>query len=1029
MGTLTYNTTKTNPTHIYRTTGGGTTFSANLANTGTFDFFTNTFAVNDAFYVGKSGSVWYVWSDIDFNIGTALAGVGVTGVWEYPKGNSKIWTPLERFEDDTNGFTVTGKKSLKFAHQDTWNSSTANGVTASWVRYRITGFTSRTNGGSNTTDKLLIGDGVVSVDDFTDASPCTLKIIHEYILTNYPYIKPVNVGNYFDMRWFAVDMKSPTVSYDEFLEICTDMQGFCNLRNFWRFDYWTTGYQIGDNHGRGGSKVYINAITNSYPFNWTTNQKSYGATYFSVKKNAGYPNLAGTFYDCTFQLASGAPLDGDCQNCTFELGFGFIASSWADTSRNPFANNKFLVLSTSAWSAYTASFDIMKPDITFGPGTKYLIGSQQNNADGLVWNFIDPIVPLPTLSTENKPLYSASSAESNLINVFYYNASTDTYTDYSTAASNETADDVPLNGDVGDCLYLNILSLVNALQHPSFTITSAPNDYEYVWEYYKSGAWIEFSRQWDETLNLSQSGSVWFERRLSDITITSVNGVSGYYYRLRITKKGTTTNTATTIKRRTRSGTADWNLNYKYSVNYTAKDGSGNPLEGVEVAIYDKNNELQFSGTTDVNGEIPEGLLTTNKYYFDPLDPDRLPVHDTAEKLYNPFNFRSRRYGYSSRDISTTVDSPQKPVNVFTPNPNVVADQATAHAYTGIAVSASNNTITITEDHTMQEVYDYCEDWYSLTPNMMKNEPFETTDGQNFFSTYDLILDGSHLTGTGRINIVVNTVTYLNNATSTLDIVAIDGTHTNITLRNIISGSRVSITDHDDNLVYNDIVADSTLSLPVIWNSDTDLRIRVAYVDGIEAYEWYETTGTLTASGLALNINQKRNTVYEMGQVDGSLVTECSVDGSVVKIFVDDPDHRTTAQRIYNWYQYYLFTESGIREQDGTNITATDVTHFKFNNGLQMVNQDTDNPLEILGANITVDGGRATDIFDLSNGASICLNFDRVEGFAYSSGSGLSPEQANKLESIPNNPMLAPSGEILDQKIDEVQRRVIVMTE
>ena len=76
------------------------------------------------------------------------------------------------------------------------------------------------------------------------------------MLTNYPYIKPVNVGNYFDMRWFAVDMKSPTVSYDEFLEIGTDMQGFSNLRNYWRFDYWTTGYQIGDNHGRAGSNIY-----------------------------------------------------------------------------------------------------------------------------------------------------------------------------------------------------------------------------------------------------------------------------------------------------------------------------------------------------------------------------------------------------------------------------------------------------------------------------------------------------------------------------------------------------------------------------------------------------------------------------------------------------------------------------------------------------------------------------------------------------------------------------------------------------
>lgn len=1011
---LTYNTTKTNPTHIYRTTGGGTTFSANLANTGTFDFFTNTFAVNDAFYVGKSAGAWYVWSDIDFNIGTALAGVGVTGVWEYPKGNSKIWTPLERFEDDTNGFTVTGKKSLKFAHQDTWNSSKTNGVTASWVRYRITGFTSRTNGGSNTTDKLLIGDGVVSVDDFTDASPCTLKMIHEYMLINYPYTKPVNVGNYFDMRWFAVDMKSPTVSYDEFLEIGTDMQGYCNLRNHWRFDYWTTGYQIGDNHGRGGSKIYINAITNSYPFYWTVNQKSYGATYFSVKRNAGYPNLAGTFYDCTFQLASGAPLDGDCQNCTFELGFGFIASTWADTSKNPFANNKFLVLSTSAWSAYSKSFDIMKPDITFGPGTKYLIGSQQNNVGGLVWNFIDPIVPLPTLSTENKPLYSAGSVETNLINVFFYNASTDTYTDYSTAASNETADDVPLNGDVGDCLYFNILTAATALQHPSFTITSSPNDYEYVWEYYKSGAWIEFSRQWDETLNLSQSGSVWFERQVSDITITSVNGVSGYYYRLRITKKGTTTNTATTIKRRTRPGTADWNLNYKYSVNYIAKDGSGNPLEGVEVAIYDKNNELQFSGTTDVNGKIPEGLLTTNKYYFDPLDPDRLPVHDTAEKLYNPFNFRSRKYGYMARDISTTVDAPQKPVNVFTPNPNVVADQETAHAYTGIAVSASNNTVTITEDHTMQEVYDYCEDWYSLTPNMMKNEPFETADGQTYFSDYDLVLDGCMLSGNATISMVVNSVTYLNGATSEVRIVAIDGTHTNIKLTGLTSGSRVQL--YDTTELYNEIVADTTLTYPIIWTEDKPIRIRVMYMQGATAKKWYETTATLTATGINLAVNQEDDTVYNEIAIDGSTVEECSIDGTNLIIDIDDDDAHTSGQRIYAFEVYWLFTENGIRDQ-ALYINAIDSTRFELEGGLKIKNVSA-NPLTIDNCNIYPSEGLATDVFDLT-GNTIFLNSKIVVPFAYNVN-GATEAQFEELIGKTN---------ILDRKVDDTQTRVITLTE
>jgi hypothetical protein len=73
-----------------------------------------------------------------------------------------------------------------------------------------------------------------------------------------------------------------------------------------------------------------------------------------------------------------------------------------------------------------------------------------------------------------------------------------------------------------------------------------------------------------------------------------------------------------------------------------------------------------------------------------------------------------------------------------------------------------------------------------------------------------------------------------------------------------------------------------------------------------------------------------------------------------------------------------LNSAAGIRDQSNY-ITATDSTHYTFVSGLKIKNQDTANPLNITGANIVPDSGPSTDIYDLSNGASIALNFSRVE--------------------------------------------------
>lgn len=232
-----------------------------------------------------------------------------------------------------------------------------------------------------------------------------------------------------------------------------------------------------------------------------------------------------------------------------------------------------------------------------------------------------------------------------------------------------------------------------------------------------------------------------------------------------------------------------------------------------------------------------------------------------------------------------------------------------------------------------------------------------------------------------------------------------------ITVNGIIAGSRIQIYDTDNTTeLFNEIVAGTSFSDNFTYTADTDIRIRLMLVGASTARKWWTTTGTITAAGFSTTAAQEVNSVYATNGVDGSTVTECAINANNIDIQIDDPTNETTAQRIYNWYQYWLFTEAGIRDGD-TLITATDSTHYVFDDSVQIKNMDTVNPLNILGANIVPTTGAATNIFDLSNGASIALNFTRVEGFAYSSGSGLSVGQAAQLDAIE-----AKTGNIVDGK-------------
>jgi hypothetical protein len=305
------------------------------------------------------------------------------------------------------------------------------------------------------------------------------------------------------------------------------------------------------------------------------------------------------------------------------------------------------------------------------------------------------------------------------------------------------------------------------------------------------------------------------------------------------------------------------------------------------------------------------------------------------------------------------------------------------------------------------------------TYNVNFNSSFGTTTADfTTAGTYDLrgatITGTIHLSSSNNSTVTVKLlpgVTYVNDTPA--HITVDNAFNVTLTVANIIAGSRIQVYDTDSSTeLYNEIVAGTTFTKTWVYASDINVRIRLKYSAYPVDYYWYTATTAITSSGFSINAAQVENTVYENANVDGSTVTSCSVSGTTIRIYIDDPTNAIAAQVIYNWYQYYLFSEAGIREQDGAYITATDDTHYIFDNTMKIINSDTANPLNITGANITPVSGAATNIFDLTNGASIALNFNRVEGFSYSSGSGLSTAEHNQVMAIPlTTPKIATDGD------------------
>lgn len=339
-----------------------------------------------------------------------------------------------------------------------------------------------------------------------------------------------------------------------------------------------------------------------------------------------------------------------------------------------------------------------------------------------------------------------------------------------------------------------------------------------------------------------------------------------------------------------------------------------------------------------------------------------------------PFIVAARHYGYEF-DESNPLRVVDSVIQQTT--------EATVGAYTGISIAGS--TITLTSNHTIRELYDYCKWYLCQTANLSVDDFFTSTDGVNFTSSYNLTLNGGNLTGTGNLSLGSMTFSRAGSETSTVPITYNSGAAVfgNITVSGVVVGSRVRVNNDNDNIeLYNSVVASGTITIPVVWTADKLLDVRVTYVSGATALKTFNVQGNLTSNMASFSISQEADTVYDTNGIDGSTVTEFTADYPNIEVDINDGDGVTSVKRLYAAFQYMTHSSQGIVYFfDG--ITAQDVLNYQVNTSV--VDLKLDNigslPVVIADAYIYRDDG-ATIIASLS--PSIQIDPKRAYGVGIS---------------------------------------------
>ncbi len=232
-------------------------------------------------------------------------------------------------------------------------------------------------------------------------------------------------------------------------------------------------------------------------------------------------------------------------------------------------------------------------------------------------------------------------------------------------------------------------------------------------------------------------------------------------------------------------------LKNTYGLN--VKDGGSNNLQGVQCLMTDNTGATAISGATDASGNLPATAVLQAKYVT--TDPTN-NVYTSTKTSYNPFTLKIRKYGYVFQTLAKTVAAKTSDNASLATNTYVALSEAAAGALTGISINAGTTTITVSSNHSWQDVYDYSQWWAEQSANIGSPEPITTMDGNNYAlaAGWNLTISGATVTGAGKTVTTTGTYTQTSGGYFTGTVTASNGTTTQLQLTGL-SGHTVYLAD------------------------------------------------------------------------------------------------------------------------------------------------------------------------------------------------------------------------------------------
>jgi len=231
------------------------------------------------------------------------------------------------------------------------------------------------------------------------------------------------------------------------------------------------------------------------------------------------------------------------------------------------------------------------------------------------------------------------------------------------------------------------------------------------------------------------------------------------------------------------STSRSWQLNERTTYDVNVKDSVGNE-QNVRVYLENTSVAQEFSVLTDVNGDIAQQKVLRR----DQEHTAGLPKTPPDETVHNPFILKMLKYGKIPIIITGKNFGETALVEAYIISDDAFATtaEATVEAYTGATVNGPAETITISVNRTLTEIYEFLKDWEADNPSEEDIPIMETNDGLNFTCKYDFIINtGITVTATNQDLTITNSKTFTINGTGDFTGSINDGTdfrvHLNIT--------------------------------------------------------------------------------------------------------------------------------------------------------------------------------------------------------------------------------------------------------